>query len=766
MSQYTWLRNARVFFSAIITNNFPVRIGHSHRSVFLLFLVLCSTLFSAPASGTQAKVGLVLSGGGARGAAHIGVLNYLEEAGVHVDVVVGTSMGAIVGGLYAAGLSAAEIEAVFTEGDWPALFSDRPPRASRTFRRKQDDDGFLVDFDLGVRADGLRLPQGLIQGQHLDMKLRNLTLPVAHIRQFDELPIPFRAIATDIERGSAVALASGDLATAIRASMSLPGIFKPVKIDDRILVDGGVANNLPISIAREMGADIIIAVDVGFPLKPIEDLHSALDVTRQMLTIMIKQRADEQRAQLNPQDILITPELGDLDSQQFHRMQEAQAVGYASAQALQAELLALSDSHNADDIASTDDAQMKRDQARRELESQTIHRIEIMPPKDLSPAVLRDRLLTKVGEPMDLQTLEADIERIYALDTFESVDYRINESADGLDLTLRAQEKSWGPHYLRFGINLEDDFSGNNAYNLAARHTWTALNRLGAELRTEAQIGNLPYLKLDFYQPLDTRGRWFINPHWQIGREASTLFFDQVRVAEFSTREVSYGVDVGRELGQWGEFRVGLIHEDASAQVRVGLPGFGNEESTLGAIDLAFSVDTLDNTAIPRQGWLLETRYRRALSALGSDRSLSLASFRALKPITYGKHTVLGFATLAGTVNDAEKDIDAFSLGGFLSLSGYEPDSLSGRYGAFLGMAYYYRLGRTSPGFLDTPIYVGFSLESAYLKATEENEAQGSHFYSGSAYVVLDTFIGPLYLAYGHAGASQHSAYLFLGQSF
>jgi NTE family protein len=239
-------------------------------------------------------IGLVLSGGGARGAAHIGVIRILDELRIPVDYITGTSMGAIVGGLYASGLSADELEDVIEGADWSVLLADRPPRAERSFRRKSDDYGYLVDFEMGVDKTGLVFPGGIVQGQNLENALKRLAFPAISINDFDKLPIPFRAVATDIVSGEAVILESGDLATAIRASMSVPGIFKPVRLDGRVLVDGGVANNLPVQIVKDMGAEVLIVVDVGFPLLPEAQLKSALDVTKQMITILINARTKGQ----------------------------------------------------------------------------------------------------------------------------------------------------------------------------------------------------------------------------------------------------------------------------------------------------------------------------------------------------------------------------------------------------------------------------------------------------------------------------------------
>ncbi len=284
-------------------------------------------------------IGLVLSGGGARGAAHAGVIKALDDLQIPVDFIAGTSMGAVVGGLYASGMSADELVEVIDTVNWPDLLTDRPPRGQRSFRRKSDDVGFMVDYDLGANKSGIVFPEGFIQGQKLELALKRLVLPVIAVDDFDQLPIPFRAIATDIVTGQAVVLDSGDLAQAMRASMSVPGLFKPVRRDGQILVDGGVANNLPVKIVQDMGADILIVVDAGFPLLEEGDLTSALALTKQMLTILINGRAQEQIELLSENDILIRPQLGNLESQDFRRLGEALGLGLEAAQ-MSAERLA------------------------------------------------------------------------------------------------------------------------------------------------------------------------------------------------------------------------------------------------------------------------------------------------------------------------------------------------------------------------------------------------------------------------------------------
>jgi NTE family protein len=262
---------------------------------------------TAPTPPHRPRIGLVLSGGGARGVAHIGVLKVLEEQHVPIDAIAGTSMGAVVGGLYASGLTAREIESIMTSLNWQEAFRDLPPREDLTLRRKQEDQNFLVKFPLGIRGGKVLLPKGLIQGQRLNQILRRLTLPVARITNFDELPTPFRALATDLETGDAVTLDSGDLTSAMRASMSAPGVFAPVERDGRLLVDGGISENLPVDIARAMGVDILIVVDVGSPLLTREKLNSVPVISNQMIAILIQRNSREQLEKLKAQDVLIAP---------------------------------------------------------------------------------------------------------------------------------------------------------------------------------------------------------------------------------------------------------------------------------------------------------------------------------------------------------------------------------------------------------------------------------------------------------------------------
>ncbi|MGI9324861.1 MAG: patatin-like phospholipase family protein, partial [Pseudomonadales bacterium] len=322
---------------------------HSRRLMsFILACSACSSATGAFASASLCRdlgelqrpsLGLVLGGGGARGAAHIGVIRKLEELNIPVDYVAGTSMGSLIGALYATGMSADELEQTISKLDWDDLFTDSTRRADRTLRRKRDDDLSLFGPKLGIGRDSKLLPTGALSGQKISFLFESLVQGRVHVDDFDHLPIPFRAVAADIATGDAVVLGTGDLALAMRASMSVPGAFTPVPLRQHLLVDGGIANNLPINVVREMGAKRLIAVEVGSPLTPRDELDSVLPVLTQMSTLLIRSNVEAQLATLGGDDLLIEPAIGTkVTSADFDKFERAIAIGYAAADQLEADL--------------------------------------------------------------------------------------------------------------------------------------------------------------------------------------------------------------------------------------------------------------------------------------------------------------------------------------------------------------------------------------------------------------------------------------------
>lgn len=724
-----------------------------------VLIALSASCLAQAENSSRPKVGLVLSGGGARGAAHVGVIKVLDELRIPVDYIAGTSMGAIVGGLYASGLSGAELEQIIHNADWSKLLSDEAPRAQRTYRRKADDFGFLVNFDVGVSKDGLVTPQGIVQGQNLTVSLRRWLLPVATVTDFDKLPIPFRAVATDLLNGGEVVLKTGDLATAIRASMSVPGVFKPVRLDGKVLVDGGIADNLPVGVAKAMGAEVLIVVNVGSPLLEEADLNSPLKIANQMNTILITARTEEQKRLMAPEDVLITPELGRMTAQEFEQSIQAMQLGEIMARQSMSELRKFS-------LPQAEYAAHRRAVARARPGSPVIDQMIVDNESRLSANVLIERLADQRGEPLDVGQLEADISDIYGFNTFETVDYSI--STDGVEnkLLIQSKAKSWGPNYLRFGINLEDDFDGNSSYNVAARFTKTEVNAKGGEFRTDVVVGESPQLAVEIYQPLDFRSRWFVNPRLGFQRSNEGLFEAGNQIAQFRSEEVGLSVGVGRLFSNWGELRLTVARNRGDEDVRIGDPTLNGASDYVTNFTLGFGYDTIDRIAIPRFGTSLQVFWLGLREGHGADVTADVGQVVFLKPQTWGKNTLLHWWDLGTASVSGDTTLNAFRLGGLFNLSGYAPDELQGDHRGIGRLLYYRRLGERPISILDTSVYIGASVEIGNVWQQRDDMRFDNILTAGSVSVLFDTLLGPVYLAYGVAEGDRRSAYLFLGQTF
>ena len=707
-------------------------------------------------NGQRPRIGLVLGGGGARGAAHIGVLRELERLRVPVDAIAGTSMGAVIGGLYAAGMTPQELEELISDIDWVAVFQDAPRREDLSYRRKQDDVDFPVDFELGLNRGRLQLPMGLIQGQKLSPLLRELTLDVAHISNFDALPTPFRAVASDIETGEPVVLSQGDLTLAMRASMSAPGIFAPVTVDGRMLVDGGLVGNLPIQAIREMGVDIIIAVDVEFPLYSREELNSAVGITGQVLTILIRKETQRQLAKLGEKDILIRPQLGSFGSTNFAEITEAVQPGAAATRTQSVRLRTLS----------IDEQAYQRYQARRRQSGEQDFPIDFVRVDDegpLSARVLQSRLTTRAGETIDPQTMANDVARLYGLDLYEHVGYRLVREGDEIGVIFETVPKSWGPNLLQFGLSLEDDFEGSTAFNVAGRITRAGVNSLAAEWRTDLQLGTEPYLATEFYQPLSFDTRYFVAPRLRLEQTNLTGFADDLAVTRYRIGEGEVALDLGRQLDRWGEARIGMFRGTGNARVIVGEPDISNIDFQTGGMFASFGFDTLDDGQIPHSGLLIDTTFTMSRPGFGADSSFDTIESTLTRVFTRGRHTFQMGVDFSTTIQSDDLIQNFFPLGGFLRLSGLERGQITGPHAGLTRAVWFRRSGETGGGLLNVPLYLGASLEAGNVWQSRSDISLQSMIVNGSIFAGLDTYFGPLFLAAGLAEGGQSSFYLFLG---
>jgi NTE family protein len=721
----------------------------------------------APAhADARPRICLVLSGGGARGMAHIGVLKVLEDLKVPIDCIAGTSMGAVVGGLYASGMTAREIDATMRSLDWQEAFRDAPPRQDLAFRRKQDDRNFLVRLPLGLKHGHLLLPKGFIQGEKLQETLRQLTLRFGNDTNFDLLPTAFRAVATDLVSGDAVLMEKGDLAIAMRASMSAPGVFAPVDYDDRLLVDGGLSENLPINVARAMGADILIVSDVSYPLQQRPQLDSALAISNQMLAILVRKDSDRQRATLSSRDVLIEPQLGTTPSTDFTVAANTIAGGEDAARTLTVRLASLG-------ISDTAYRTYLARRSAREPGSPIIKFVRVDEDSKRYERTILAEMQPLVGKPLDLDQVAARITELYGLGDFETLDYNLVEQGEGdakeTGIEVRARRKSWGPNYLRFGLSLQDDFQGNSRYNAATRFLLTEMNTLGAEWLTDVQIGYDPKVTSEFYQPLNASRTWFVAPSARIEGRDLPVYANDVEVADFRDREAEADLDFGRELGNWGEIRVGFHRVNGETHVRYGDPDLVEQSYNNGEYFVKFSYDRLDNVHFPRDGQTFSVQWDADRVNLGSDFASDKVQADWLMARSIDRNTLLLWTSAGMTLDGKFKPTDLqdfYSLGGFLSLSGLAPQSLIGPDYAIARAIYFRKIGRGGEGFWEFPAYIGMSLEVGNTWERRSAMSYGSARKDASVFLAFDTFLGPLYLGTGYDESGNSALFLFLGRTF
>lgn len=727
------------------------------RTICLQWMLFAVSLLATSAQASPQCIGLVLGGGGARGAAHIGVLKILERERVPICKIAGTSMGSIVGGFYAAGYTPDEIEAILAAVNWQDVLNDDPPREDFPMRRKNDTLRYLLDFRLGFRDGAIQLPRGVIQGQKLLLLLRRLTLHTWNVPDFDHLPIPFRAVATDIASGEPVVFDHGDLALAIRASMSVPAAFAPIRVDGRLLVDGGIVNNVPVDIAKAMGADRLIVVDVGAPLADESALNSPIAITMQMLDVLMKQRTEQVLSAMSPEDIKILPQLGDIGSAEFDRATEAVPLGAQAAETAVARLREWA-------LPESDYAQLVSRQRRIPMDAPTIAFLDVVKTRSRTPGYVERELTGIVKQPLDLARVERAISGVYGQGNYERIVWKPIERHGETGLEVTPVDKGWGPNFVTFGLQLTDDFEGRNSYQLGVEYTMTGLNRDGGEWRSRVEFGRVAGLRTEFFQPAGDRGQYFIYPYLEYTAQDQPLRIGNQVASEYRLRRASAGFDAGLEFGTHTRLYAGLQRAQASATLQVGDNTiFQNVEEQLGAFRAGYVRDTLDHADFPSRGSRGEFRLIAQSPALSSEFSGQIADFAWDKALARGKQRFLLGARLHSTWGDAGLFDSLSPLGGFGNLSGYTERELLGAHSALFRTVWYQRLGDEGKLF-STPAFLGATLEAGNLFGTRERLLRLENLiYAGSVFIALDSPFGPIFLAYGRADSGASSVYLNFG---
>lgn len=725
--------------------------------LFPLLILLAMTGAFAQEQHQRPKIGLVLSGGGARGVAHVGVLKVLQEMRVPVDVVVGTSMGSIVGGAFAAGLSPDEMEKRIREAKWDVVLADRPPRAQRSMRSKELERRNIFGFELGYRDGQFRLPKGALFGQQLELFLNTLTAGALNRSRFDALQIPYRAVATDIETGKMVVLDHSDITRAMRASMSVPGVFAPVEIDGRLLVDGGLVRNLPVDVARSLGADIVIAVNLGTPLLKREDIASVLSISTQMLNILTEQNVQNSLAQLGARDILISPELGKYSSGDFFNAVDTIGVGEEAARKQADALAGLS---------------VGEAEYRRYLQTRAAHaeqdkpidavRVDVRGLRRVNPDTVAATVRAKPGKPVDPKQIQADLRTLYGTDDFQQIRYRFEDADGKRTLVLEPIEKEWGPNYLQFGLNLSTDLRGDSSFDVMLHHRMTWLNRWGLEWRNDLSLGRTTSWHTELQQPLNASRSLFLAPYFDVRQVRDNIFIEDDPVVSYKIVRIVGGLDLGLRLSHAATVRLGYSAGREEATPAIAFPGFPSAKDSIAELTLKATYDAFDDWLFPSAGVYANAVGVLSRRELGAEDDYQSVHAEIGTAFSHGAHRfVVGLK--GGTSLGSDLSLsNVFSLGGFLNLSGLQNRQLLGDRFALGRAVYYRRFGDAS--LVSLPVYVGASLEAGNVYGRINGTQSSGLILGGSLFAAIDTTLGPFYLAVGLAEGGHYAFYLFLGR--
>lgn len=710
------------------------------------------------AASTRPTIGVCLGGGGAKGLAHIGVLRVLEELQIPVDYIGGTSMGAIIGGFYAVGMSPDEIEHFMITQDWWDLLQDNPHRRRLAFRRKEEQFRYVSEFEFGLKGFTPKIPNGLIAGQKLNDVLQAVTAHTGSVNHFDDLNIPFRAVACDIRTGQPVILDRGDLAQAIRASMAVPGAFTPVTHGDRILVDGGLVNNVPVDVVRAMGADIVIAVDVS----GVEDwtskdrnMDSVANILGQTLAIF---QQPNTAARMEAADITIHISVADQGAGDFHKGEQIIPLGVKAAQAHKPGL----EPYRVDREAYE---RFLAGHRYRPLDAGTIGTVCVRGNLRVDERIIRNRITTQPGDAVDYGQIRMEAGQIHGFGDFVSVLHLLHPAEDGQDLEYLVHEKPWGPTYLRFGLRLETDFDNNAYWNVLLNISRRRLNALGGEASLDLQVGRESGAYADFYQPLDFSETFFISPSVWADSRRTDIYDGKDRVAQYNVDSMTGALDVGLSFREYGEARVGYDIGVVEAGVDSGEPDLPSAKDTQGALHGRLVLDRLDDAFFPSTGYRLYVVGRVADEALGSE--VSFQKLEGIYSLYHGmdRHTTW-LRVRGGTGFSSElPPYAALEAGGMEDFGGFAPGQLRGAYIGIAALGYRFRISRLPPG-LGDGIYLALRAEAG--NAWPESDVIGTDDlrYGGTAALAADTLIGPFYLGYGYANGGYSRAFMALGTRF
>jgi NTE family protein len=704
---------------------------------------------------------VAFGGGSAKGLAHVGVIRWLEEHRIPVDVAAGTSMGGLVGGAFATGMDAGELETFITTLDWDQLFG-ATSFAYKNIRRKADARAYPSRLEFGLRG-GIVPPSALNSGEHVELLLGRITAPYFDLDSFDDLPTPFRTVAVDLLSAQPVVLGSGSLADAMRATMSLPLIFPPVELNGQMLIDGGTMNNVPADIARQLGADFVIAINVG-------DLSNREGVAGTMFgvagnTIDAMMRSSTKRV-IASADVIVNVSLEGYGSLDWRRAAGLIERGYQAAEAMRDRLLPLSVSEA--EFTAWRDA--RRARRRTSLPEPAFIDLDGFAPTDAKR--LNQLLARHVGSPVDINAIEEDLAAVTGLDRYQTVTWQfISDPGRGTGVRVRGRLKSYAPPFMMLGINLENTTSTD--FRITATGRYLAFDTLGSgsELRLDATIGSDPSLAAELYRPIGSTPL-FLAPYAGVGKLTFNVIDDDAVIARYRRQVSRVGLNAGVNLGARSDIRIGAYLGRSAASIQIGDPGFPELRGHETGAELRWRLDTQDSPIVPARGVLAEVLLSRIFKGpnvvvgdetLDFDSSVTQLSAIANRFWSAGARGRLFALGAIGTSFDSTPlPTNQFALGAPLRLGAYNAGELRGsRYYIVTG-GYLRQVGQL-PDFMGGPVFAGGWLENG---DAFDNWANARWRTNAGAGLVLDTIVGPVMVAGSWGFDGRWRSYLGVGRIF
>lgn len=674
--------------------SFSSTICHHRRTFSVVFLlVVCCAASPAqeqtPPPPPRPAIGLALSGGAALGLTEIGVLKWFDDHHIPVDRIAGTSMGSIIAAMYASGMSGKEIETFAENIDWDQVLSSGPAYSDLSYRRKQDRRDYQISAALGLKG-GLSAPNGFNPGLGVGLLLDRIAFPYSGIASFDDLPIPFRCVATNMLTGDRVVLDNGSLATALRASMAIPGEFTPVDLNGQVLADGGMVENIPVEVVRDMHADKVIAVDLHLPVGTREQLESLTGVLSSALNVMILQN---ERRSLALADTVVTVEAGNFSLSQYDRIKERVDLGYQSAENASKSLLP---------YAIKDEAEWRQYLGARAARLR-------MPPKQIAvvavqgaapdqDARIAHRLRSFTQGPLSLSRLDTQLNRIAGEGEFDRLGYEGFTQNGVPALRVTAHEKSYGPPFVDLAVNVNGSGVGAFDFSAGARVTFMDVEHHGAEWRNDLLLGSSNLAATEFYQPI-AGSRFFVAPYAFVSKLARNAFTGQTRIAVFGDERAGGGLDLGLEINRDSELRLGYEIFQGKLAPLIGSDGLPIVSGTTGQVRLRYVFDGQDDPSVPSRGTRIVANLSRTLQSPGllnpiDQIELQTSNFfpvgrrdpanPSAPPKTSAFFNVSGGVTLhasSGCVNASNTvgcPLQVYTLGGPFRLGAYLPDEFIG----------------------------------------------------------------------------------------